>query len=225
MADTKAPLPRARLVPLGDQGVLVRFAEQLTDAANRAAIAFARALDKEPPPGAVESASNLVSVLVRYDPAATDYATLAGELRLRLGSFDPGGNPPSTRHDIAVDYGGEFGPDLAEICESLGKNARDFVGFHTASPVRVLATGFAPGFVYLGLHADDWTVPRRREVREAVPAGSVLFAAAQTAIAATTIRSGWHVIGKTDFGNFDAARVPPTILTPGDLVRFRERKP
>ncbi|MEX0627312.1 MAG: carboxyltransferase domain-containing protein, partial [Cucumibacter sp.] len=122
MADTKAPLPRARLVPLGDQGVLVRFAEQLTDAANRAAIAFARALDKAPPLGAVESVSNLVSVLVRYDPAVTDYSTLAGELRLRLGSFDPGVDIPATKHDIAVAYGGEAGPDLDEVCESLGKN-------------------------------------------------------------------------------------------------------
>lgn len=54
-------------------------------------------------------------------------------------------------------------------------------------PLRVLATGFAPGFVYCGLHPDDLSVPRREAIRPMVPAGTVLFAAGQTAIAATDL--------------------------------------
>ena len=63
-------------------------------------------------------------------------------------------------------------------------------------------------------------VPRREHVRPMVPAGTVLFAAGQTAIAATPIRTGWHVIGRTAFQNFDPARDPPTRCAPGDVVRF-----
>jgi allophanate hydrolase subunit 1 len=48
----------------------------------------------------------------------------------------------------------------------------------------------------------------------------VLFAAGQTAIAATPIRTGWHVIGRTAFQNFDPQRSPPTRLSAGDLVQF-----
>ena len=45
-------------------------------------------------------------------------------------------------------------------------------------------------------------------------------AAGQTAIAATSIRTGWHVIGQTEFQNFDPGREPPTLLRAGDAVRF-----
>ena len=83
-----------------------------------------------------------------------------------------------------------------------------------------LTTGFAPGFVYCGFHLEALNLPRRDLVRPQVPAGSVLFAAGQTAIAATDIPTGWHVIGRTDLRNFDPAAVPPTRLRAGDSVVF-----
>src|SRR5690606_22974103 len=95
-----------------------------------------------------------------------------------------------------------------------------FVAAHNAVPLRVLATGFAPGFVYCGLHRDALVLPRRTAIRPLVPVGSVLFAAGQTAIAATEMPTGWHVIGYTTFRNFDPAATPPTRLGAGDAVRF-----
>ena len=47
------------------------------------------------------------------------------------------------------------GPDLAEVAAALGMTAADFIAAHNATPLRVLATGFAPGFVYCGLHPDE----------------------------------------------------------------------
>jgi inhibitor of KinA len=95
-----------------------------------------------------------------------------------------------------------------------------FVERHCAAPLRVLATGFAPGFVYLGFHEEALRVPRRAAVRGRVPAGTVLFAAGQTAITSTDIPTGWHVIGRTGFRNFDPEVLPPTRLAAGDTVRF-----
>ncbi|MNL83489.1 Kinase A inhibitor [compost metagenome] len=63
-------------------------------------------------------------------------------------------------------------------------------------------------------------LPRRDRVRALVSAGSVLFAAGQTAIAATDIPTGWHVIGRSDFSNFDPTATPPTRLRAGDSVVF-----
>jgi allophanate hydrolase subunit 1 len=48
----------------------------------------------------------------------------------------------------------------------------------------------------------------------------LLFAAGQTAIAATPVPTGWHLIGRTDLINFDSRRDPPTVLREGDLVAF-----
>lgn len=209
-------LPLPTLMPLGDSALLVRFGTTLTDEANRRAVSFARVLDEGGLlPGVTEIAPNLVSVLVRYDPRRIGYDTLAGEVRLRIGEItDP---QPRAPRRIGVRFNGD---DLAEVAASLGMSREAFVDAHNASPLRVLATGFAPGFVYCGLHPTELTVARRTVVRPMVPAGTLLFAAGQTAIAATPIPTGWHVIGHTDFVNFDPSVTPPTMLVAGEELRF-----
>ncbi len=112
------------------------------------------------------------------------------------------------------------GEDLMEVCDRLRLTPGAFVVRHNDTPLRVLATGFAPGFVYCGFHGPSMVVPRREQVRPMVPAGTVLFAAGQTAIAATPIRTGWHVIGRTIFQNFDPDEIPPTAFAPGDSIEF-----
>jgi KipI family sensor histidine kinase inhibitor len=210
-----AALRQAEIVPLGECALLVRFGTSLDDAANRAALALAARLESERLHGVIEVAPSLVSVLVRYEPDAISLLRLAGEIGLLLGPSDAASEPHI--HDIEVRFDG---PDLAEVAEILGLSPDDFVARHNAAPLRVLTTGFAPGFVYCGLHDEALVLPRRTMVRPMVPAGSVLFAAGQTAIAATDIPTGWHVIGHTDFRNFVPENDPPTLLRAGDLVRF-----
>lgn len=208
--------PTPTIMPLGDSGLLVRFGNTLSDGANRAAIALARMLAREPIAGMLEVVPNLVSVLLRYDPLVSAPAAIAGELRLRLFTL---GNEdlPAQSWTISTRFDG---PDIHEVAALLGMTVADFIAAHNARPLRVLVTGFAPGFVYCGLHGDGLTLPRRTSVRPAVPAGSVLFAAGQTAITATDLPTGWHVIGHTDFRNFDPAGEPPTQLHSGDMVTF-----
>lgn len=202
------------ILPLGDGALLVRFGESLSDEANRQAIAFAARLDADVPEGVEEIAPGLVSVLVRTRPG-TDLWRLSGELRLRMQ-----GAPAETignRWSIPIVFDGE---DFMEVCDRLKLPPGNFVTRHNGTPLRVLATGFAPGFVYCGFHGPAMVVPRREQVRPMVPAGTVLFAAGQTAIAATPIRTGWHVIGRTIFQNFDPDESPPTAFAPGDSIEF-----
>lgn len=215
VTSASTPFPTPTLVPLGDSALLVRFGTTLGDAANRAAIALAAQLERTPISGVVEVMPNLVSVLLRYDPLATSVAGLQGELRLLLfGLVQDGGAP--RRWTIPVTFDG---PDLEEVVAALGLSVEAFVTAHNRAPLRVLATGFAPGFVYCGLHG-DLDLPRRPVLRSSVPAGSVLFAAGQTAIAATDMPTGWHLIGRTDFRNFDPSATPPTRLSAGDEITF-----
>nr|WP_280140223.1 carboxyltransferase domain-containing protein [Devosia psychrophila] len=202
-------------MPLGDSALLVRFGTTLTDVANRAAIVLAAMLDNAPIPGVVEIMPNLVSVLLRYDPLLASPSVIQGELRLRLFGLAGAGREPR-RWTIPVVFDG---PDLAETAEALCMSTEAFITAHNAAPLRVLATGFAPGFVYCGLH-NGLILPRRTVVRPSVPAGSVLFAAGQTAITATEMPTGWHVIGRTAFSNFDPAGHPPTLIGSGDLIAF-----
>ncbi|MCF1742560.1 5-oxoprolinase subunit B family protein [Paradevosia shaoguanensis] len=215
-----APLPLPMLMPLGDRAFLVRFGTSLSEAANRAAIAFALRLDLRTPEGVEEIDPNLVSVLVRYDPARVVPGKLAGELRLLLSGTDDAQSSPPRQHRIEVHFGGEDGPDLDSVAQVLNLTPAEFVAAHNASVLRVLTTGFAPGFVYCGFHPEALHLPRRTEIHTRVPPGSVLFAAGQTAITATPIPTGWHVIGRTDFANFVPDRDPPTRLREGDEISF-----
>lgn len=213
-------LPPPTLLPLGDAALLIRFATSLTDQANRTAIACAQALARDPVPGVVEVVPSLVSVLLRYDPRIVALNTVMGEVRLRLFGLSDDTIASPTVRTIPTHFGGEAGPDLEEVAATVGMNADAFVAAHNATTLRVLATGFAPGFVYCGFHPESLVLPRRSVVRRSVLKGSVLFAAGQTAIAATEIPTGWHVIGHTDFANFDVAALPPTMLAPGDQLVF-----
>lgn len=208
-------LPLPVIVPLGDSGLLVRFADSLSEPANAAALGFARRAEAAGLPAVVEIAPNLVSVLLRYDPRQIGFDRLAGEVRLLMGgeAQDVAGQA----HRIDVRYDGD---DLAEVSEALGLTPEAFVAAHGAVPLRVLAVGFAPGFLYCGFHPQALHLPRRTVVRPQVAVGTVLFAAGQTAVAATPIPTGWHVIGHTSLRNFDAAATPPVTILAGDRVSF-----
>ena len=204
-----------QILPLGDSALLVRFGQSLDEAANRAALAFATRMQSDSIDGVSEVVPSLVSVLVRYNPMIIGPVRLAGELGLRLIS-DSAPETARVQH-VAVRFDG---PDLDEVVALLGLSREAFVAAHNRSGLRVLTTGFAPGFVYCGFHDSALNVPRRELVKPRVPAGSVLFAAGQTAIAATEVPTGWHVIGHTDFRNFDVDQYPPTRLRAGDQLIF-----
>lgn len=212
-----APLV-GKIQPLGDSALLVRFGDTLDDRANLRAVALAKSLLAEPINHVIEVVPSLVSVLVRYDARQGDPQRIAGEIGLRLSRAEI--THAGQDHVVGVRFGGEDGPDLESVANALNMSTEAFIARHNASPMRVLATGFAPGFIYCGFHPETLTLPRRSIVRSIVPAGSVLFAAGQTAIAATSIPTGWHVIGRTDLRNFDPQRDKPTLLSPGDILHF-----
>lgn len=204
------------ILPLGDHGLLVRFGDSLSEPANEAAIAFGRTAEAAGLPGVVEVVPNLVSVLLNYQPQMIGFERLAGEVRLLVsGPSVPA--QAAAGHRVQVRFDGE---DIDGVAAATGLSAAAFIEAHNAAPLRVLATGFAPGFLYCGFHPAALHLPRRAEVRRQVPAGTVLFAAGQTAITSTPIPTGWHVIGRTDFRNFDSASDPPTKVRAGDAVRF-----
>jgi len=200
---------------LGDSAVLVRFGSRLDEMANRRATAFVRDLASAEIAGVLEVVPSLVSVLLRYDPLKIRYSDLAGDIRLTLQVLGDEGSGAERTVVVRFD-----GPDLEEVATALKVSPDAFVRRHNEKPLRVLATGFAPGFVYCGFHDEALVLPRRSAVRPLVKAGAVLFAAGQTAIAATDIPTGWHVIGHTDFANFDPQTEPPTLLRAGDMIRF-----
>ena len=123
-------------------------------------------------------------------------------------------------HEIGVRYGGEDGPDLAAVAEYAGLSPRQVVERHAAGEYRVAMLGFAPGFPYLLGLDPRIAMPRLSTPRQRVEAGSVGIGGTQAGIYPRSGPGGWRIIGRTDAVLFDPARDPPSLLAPGDRVRF-----
>lgn len=128
--------------------------------------------------------------------------------------------PESRQVEIPVIYGGESGPDLAAVAEHAELTPRQVVELHSSSDYVVFFIGFQPGFPYLGGLDPRLHMPRRAEPRVAVPAGSVGIGGSQTGVYPLASPGGWQLIGQTRTALFDPLQQPPTLLRPGDRVRF-----
>jgi KipI family sensor histidine kinase inhibitor len=121
---------------------------------------------------------------------------------------------------VPVSYGGEFGPDLAEVAAFAGLSEAAVVALHIGVRYRVFMLGFLPGFAYMGRVDSRIAAPRKGTPRLRVPAGSVGIAGVQTGIYPRESPGGWQIIGRTTIPLFDPLTSPSALFAPGDTVRF-----
>ncbi len=160
------------------------------------------------------------TVVVQFDAAATtiDIARrrVADELAQGIVAIER----PDVLLEIPVVYGGDFGPDFDAVCEQTGLSATELVALHTGQEYRVDLVGFTPGFVYVGGLDDVLHVPRRKQPRQHVAAGSVGIADGRTGLYALAGPGGWPLIGRTTFRLFDPHAEEPFPVRAGMRIRF-----
>ena len=113
------------------------------------------------------------------------------------------------------------GPDIAELAYAAQVSIDDVVRLHVSGSYDVAFCGFSPGFGYLRGIDPRLHVPRRDTPRTSVPAGSIGVAAGYTCVYPSPSPGGWYLIGRTTAPMWDAERIPPALLRPGQSVRFR----
>src|SRR5690554_736681 len=121
---------------------------------------------------------------------------------------------------IPVRYGGEMGPDLEHVARATGLAPQEVIARHSQGRYRVDCLGFLAGFAYIGgldssLYCARKTVPAIR-----IAPGSIAIGGTRTGIYPTESPGGWHIIGRTGLCLFDPARPEPSLLQPGDEIRF-----
>lgn len=126
--------------------------------------------------------------------------------------------------DLPVVYGGEGGPHLEDVVQATGLSADEVVNLHSAPLYTVFAVGSHAGYCYLGGLDPRLFMPRRAVPLLSVPVGSLSIAGMQTGVSASAGPSGWHTIGSADVRFFDPSRDPPSLLQPGDRIRFRPER-
>jgi KipI family sensor histidine kinase inhibitor len=215
---------RWRTIRLGEDALLLRLGDGIDAATNARVHALAAGIEAARPPWLRDLVPAYASLALFVDASAfgdDDPLARAEQWIERLPEPDQGSAPAQGRmHEIGVRYGGEHGPDLDAVAEHAGLSPRDVVELHAAREYRVAMLGFAPGFPYLlGLDPRIAT-PRLPTPRQRVEGGSVGIGGAQAGIYPRPGPGGWRIIGRTDVVLFDAARERPSLLAPGDRVRF-----
>lgn len=119
--------------------------------------------------------------------------------------------------EIPVRYDGQ---DLDEVAKLTGLSKSEVVELHSSTTFTAAFAGFAPGFMYCTGLPEVLQLPRRATPRVSVPAGSLAMADTYTAIYPLNSPGGWNLIGTTDVQMFDADAEQPSLLLPGDRVRF-----
>jgi KipI family sensor histidine kinase inhibitor len=198
-----------RVLPCGERAVLVEVDDL------DAVLGLHAALTDEAPPGVIELLPAARTLLVRFDPAATDARRLAEALSAR--EFEPGAHPDGALVEIPVTYDGE---DLARVAEHAGLSPEEVVSVHAGGEYVVAFCGFAPGFGYLSGLDERLHVPRHESPRTRVPAGAVAIADRFTAVYPRASPGGWQLLGRTELTLWDDERDPPALLVPGTRVRF-----
>jgi KipI family sensor histidine kinase inhibitor len=216
-----------RLLELGDGALTLEFGERIDPAANARVMAALDAVQALGLDGVTDIVPTWRSLTVHFDPLRLPPELLRQAL-LQTAKQE---SAPATRRIAAptvvpVCFGGEFGPDLAEVATATGRSEGEIVAALCAIELQVALIGFLPGFPYLGGLPDWLDLPRRATPRTTVPANSFAIAGGQAAIYPWQSPGGWHLLGRTPLTLFDPANAErPARFAPGDVLRIEAISP
>jgi len=210
-------LPPPRLHLLGDAALLCELPAPATLVQQQRI--WALAAEAREWPGVGEVLPGMNNLTLTFDPTAIELDALTAQVleawpKLSAKAVE------GRLVEIPVAYGGEHGPDLGDVAAHTGLTPAEVVRRHSAGEYVVYLLGFLPGFAFMGGLAPELATPRRAEPRTAVPARSVGIGGEQTGIYPLVSPGGWQIIGRTSLEMFDPTAESPTLLRPGDRVRF-----
>lgn len=209
---------------LGEDGLLLRLGAGIDAETNARVHALARQLAASRPHWVREIVPAYASIAVLLEPAGVRHGSDPLDAALAWIRAQPADVAPDVVAarvvDIPVRYGGQDGPDLADVAAHAGLDPADVITRHAAIEYTVAMLGFAPGFPYLIGLDPALSMPRLQTPRLRVPAGSVGIGGAQTGIYPRSGPGGWRIVGRTELALFDPRRSPPSLLSSGDRVRF-----
>jgi inhibitor of KinA len=209
-----------RIVPAGDSALLVELSPLLDPAINARVVALAEAVGRRYGRTLLDIVTGYCTLTLYFDALLIDPVWLESEVRSIAAGIDLDAGPEGPLVSVPVCYGGEFGPDLADVAAFGGCSEEEAMRLHAAGSYRVFLVGFVPGFAYMAKVDDRIAAPRRATPRTAVPIGSVAIAGGQTGIYPAVTPGGWNIIGRTPLRPYDPSRDEPFLFKAGDRVRF-----
>ena len=205
---------------LGDSALLVVAGNSVSSQINSQVRGLITEIREKDWPGIQEMVPSYSCLLIHFNPLVLsvsaieslicDVWDLAAAVEERSGKII----------SIPTLYGGNFGPDIDEVSGLTGLSTEEVIERHSGINYLVYALGFSPGFPYLGGLDESLKCARLSSPRLNVPAGSVAIADLQTGIYPVASPGGWRIIGRTPIKIFDHLRNSPSIIDPGDFIKF-----
>lgn len=215
------------ITPLSEYAVIVSTGNELTPENNERILAIFRQLQFMRLPGLRDLIPAFNTLTLVLDPVWLDRVAPGVDpvfivrnwisQALRTEHQSP---PDPVCIEIPVCYNHPDTPDLPRLSDLLRLSPEEIIRLHTDNTYRVYMLGFLPGFPYLGLLDERLEAPRLGRPRTRVPAGSVAIAGRQTGIYPLESPGGWNLIGKTTVRLYNPDSNQPTLLRPGDYIRF-----
>ncbi|WP_018467760.1 5-oxoprolinase subunit PxpB [Calidithermus timidus] len=196
-------------------GFYLRFSERLDPSANARLLALVQALLSDLLPGISDIVPGYVNVYVEFDAERVSRGQVERWLKRHLRALSGAG--VGRQVEVPVRYDGI---DLPWVAAQTGLSVEEVVRLHSQPEYRVFATGFTPGFPFLGPLDERLRLPRRSNPRPLVPAHAVAVAGNQTGIYPLPSPGGWHLIGTALVPMYDPHRAEPFYLQAGDRVRL-----
>lgn len=228
-----------KMKPLGDSAVLVQLGTEINPEVHLIVKALTEYLETHSFNGFIECVPAFTSVTVFYKPLLihrtykkesksfsriekniSPYKIVCSIIKEILMDLEVTKECNQRIVEIPVCYGGELGPDLEAVAEYHRLSTNEVIDIHSKGEYLVYMIGFAPGFPYLGGMSEKITTPRRNSPRVSIPAGSVGIAGTQTGVYPISTPGGWQLIGRTPIELFCPTTNPPSLLQPGDIVKF-----
>tara|TARA_Y100001934_G_scaffold205228_1_gene242665 strand:+ start:371 stop:1126 length:756 start_codon:yes stop_codon:yes gene_type:complete len=206
---------------MGDSALSLVLGETITPDINRQVHRISRSIVSRNIEGILDVLSTYSGIVIHYNPLQMSFNELKNLLIELCNGNVESANSKTRIVGIPTLYGGEYGPDLSNVSTLLKISESDIVSLHTGNDYLVYGLGFSPGFPYLGGLSAELYCERLATPRLEVPIGSVAIAETQTGIYPISSPGGWRLIGRTPVKLFDPNNERPTLLEPGDLVRFR----
>lgn len=219
-----------RIFSLGENAITIEFGNIISEELNDKVLGLTKFFEKNPFPGLQELCPAYSSLTLFYDikqvrDGFPDYKTafeaVKNLIEKTLTNFKQEINSSGRFVEIPISF--EKAPDLEFVASLSNLTCQELIEIFLSRSYRVFMLGFLPGFAYMGLLDDRIVAPRKAEPRIRVEKGSVGVAGRQTGIYPVDSPGGWQIIGKTNIELFNTDDLgPPTLLQPGDIVKFHK---
>lgn len=213
-------MQKIKILTAGDASILIEFGKEISPEINSKITATVQLMKEQHIEGVVDIIPAFCSLLINYDPRVISYDEITKRMKRLLKMDVKAGESTKRVFEIPVRYGGQYGPDLANIAEHAGLSEEEVIEIHSSRDYLIYMLGFLPGFCYLGGLDERIHTPRLANPRIKINAGSVGIGGSQTGIYPLDSPGGWQLMGMTPVKTYDPEREVPILLSAGDYIRF-----